>query len=177
MGLYIEAKHVLNLVEPYTTTTKRPYQEPLNGVSPPQTVPGKPPRSKHDPCSNGVIRPPSQEAAQRVLIGTHMIGRQRSPEQTMNKNGIQSNGLGYASIERLEVSRREYQSQLEIVSTLKRQLNDLELKETEEINQLEFERSLLNAEFDSETHKISKAKMKIALLRHKETRISGIYEE
>ena len=39
-----------------------------------------------------------------------MIGRQRSPEQTMNKNGIspeqtmnkngiQSNGLGYASIE------------------------------------------------------------------------------
>ena len=66
--LYIEAKHVLNLVEPYTTTTKRPHQEPLNGVSPPQTVPRKPPRSKHDPCSNGVIRPPSQEAAQRVLI-------------------------------------------------------------------------------------------------------------
>ena len=63
------------------------------------------------------------------------------------------------------------------MSTLKRQLNDLELKETEEINQLEFERSLLNAEFDSETHKISKAKMKIALLRHKETRLSGIYDE
>ena len=55
-------------------------------------------RSKHDPSSN-IIRPPSQEAAQRVLIGTHMIGRQRSPEQTMNKSGIQSNGLGYASIE------------------------------------------------------------------------------
>ena len=68
--LYIEAKHVLNLVEPYatTTTTKRPHHEPLNGVSPPQTVPRKPPRSKHDPCSNGVIRPPSQEAAQRVNI-------------------------------------------------------------------------------------------------------------
>ena len=64
--LYIEAKHVLNLVEPYTTTTKRPHLEPLNGVSPPQTVPRKPPRSKHDPSSNGVIRPPSQEAAQRV---------------------------------------------------------------------------------------------------------------
>merc|ERR1712223_2369666 len=171
--LYIEAKHVLNSVEPYTTT-KRP--QDLNGVSPPQTVPRKPPRSKHDPCSN-VMRPPSQEAAQRVLIGTHMIGRQRSPEQTMNKNGIQSNVLGYASIERLEVSRKEYQSQLEIVSTLKRQLNDLELKETEEINQLELERSLLNAEFDCETQKISKAKMKIALLRHKETRLSGIYEE
>ena len=77
----------------------------------------------------------------------------------------------------MEVSRNEYQSQLEIVSTLKRQLNDLELKETEEINQLELERSLLNAEFDSETQKISKAKMKIALLRHKETRLSGIYEE
>ena len=28
-----------------------------------------------------------------------MIGRQRSPEQTMNKNGIQSNGLGYTSTE------------------------------------------------------------------------------
>ena len=79
--------------------------------------------------------------------------------------------------QKLEVSRNEYQSQLEIVSTLKRQLNDLELKETEEINQLELERSLLNAEFDCETQKISKAKMKIALLRHKETRLSGIYEE
>ena len=79
--------------------------------------------------------------------------------------------------QRLEVSRKEYQSQLEVVSTLKRQLNDLELKETEEINQLELERSLLNAEFDCETQKISKAKMKIALLRHKETRLSGIYEE
>ena len=75
--------------------------------------------------------------------------------------------------QRLEVSRKEYQSQLEVVSTLKRQLNDLELKETEEINQLELERSLLNAEFDCETQKISKAKMKIALLRHKETRLSG----
>ena len=99
--LYIEAKHVLNLVEPYTTTSKRPQElnGGLNGVSPPQTVPRKPPRSKHDPSSN-IIRPPSQEAAQRVLIGTHMIGRQRSPEQTMNKNGTsQSNGLGLASVE------------------------------------------------------------------------------
>merc|ERR1712113_966335 len=41
--LYIEAKHVLNLVEPYTTS-KRPQE--INGisVSPPQTVPRKPPR-------------------------------------------------------------------------------------------------------------------------------------
>ena len=38
---------------------------------------------------------------------------------------------------------------------------------------MELERSLLNAEFDCETQKISKAKMKIALLRHKETRLSG----
>ncbi len=77
----------------------------------------------------------------------------------------------------MEIVRSEYQAQLQIVSTLKKQLNDLELKETEEINQLEFERSLLNAEFDCETQKISKAKMKIALLRHKETRLSGIYGE
>ena len=86
-------------MEPYTTS-KRPQEiNALNGVSPPQTVPRKPPRSKHDPCSN-IIRPPSQEAAQRVLIGTHMIGRQRSPEQTMNKNGTpQSNGIGLASVE------------------------------------------------------------------------------
>ena len=66
---------------------------------------------------------------------------------------------------------------LATVSRLKKKLNDLELRETEEINQLELERSLLNAEFDSETQKISKAKMKIALLRHKETRLSGFYEE
>ena len=77
----------------------------------------------------------------------------------------------------MEVLKSEYQVQLQKVSTFKKQLNDLELRETEEINQLEFERSLLNAEFDSETQKISKARMKIALLKHKETRISGIYEE
>ena len=69
--------------------------------------------------------------------------------------------------------RADYQNQLQTVSTLKKQLNDLELRETEEINQLELERSLLNAEFDSETQKISRVKMKIALLRHKETRLSG----
>ena len=79
--------------------------------------------------------------------------------------------------QRMEVLRLDYQNQLQKVSTLKRQLNDLELRETEEINQLEFERSLLNAEFDSETQKISKVKMKIALLKHKETRLSGIYDE
>ena len=73
--------------------------------------------------------------------------------------------------------RQEYQNQLQIISQLKKQLNDLELKETEEINQLELERSLLNAEFDSESQKISKVKLKIALLKHKETRLSGFYEE
>ena len=73
--------------------------------------------------------------------------------------------------------RNEYQSQLQIISNLKKQLNDLELKETEEINQLELERSLLNAEFDSESQKISKVKLRIALLKHKETRLSGFYEE
>ena len=55
--LYIEAKHVLNMVEPYK-----------NNASPPQTVPRKPPRSKHDPTLN-VMRPPSQEAGQRVQLG------------------------------------------------------------------------------------------------------------
>ena len=54
--LYIEAKHVLNMVEPY------------KNASPPQTVPRKPPRSKHDPTLN-VMRPPSQEAGQRVQLG------------------------------------------------------------------------------------------------------------
>ena len=80
-------------------------------------------------------------------------------------------------LQRNEMLRREYQNQLQIISNLKKQLNDLELKETEEINQLELERSLLNAEFDSESQKISKVKLKIALLKHKETRLSGFYEE
>ena len=80
-------------------------------------------------------------------------------------------------LQRNELLRQEYQNQLQIISQLKKQLNDLELKETEEINQLELERSLLNAEFDSESQKISKVKLKIALLKHKETRLSGFYEE
>lgn len=167
--LYIEAKHVLNMVEPYTVSRN------ANGVSPPQTVPRKPPRSKHDPGLN-VMRPPSQEANQRVLIGTHMIKSQKSPEQTLTK--VQhSNGTHSIASDNAEHFKQDYQAQLQVVSTLKKQLNDLELIETEEINQLELERSLLNAEFDSETQKISKAKMKIALLKHKETRLSGIYEE
>lgn len=162
--LYIEAKHVLNMVEPYVSRN-------VNGVSPPQTVPRKPPRSKHDPGLN-VMRPPSQEANQRVLIGTHMIAKQKSPEQTLSKKVADQHSNGI-SID----FKQDYQSQLQVVSTLKKQLNDLELIETEEINQLELERTLLNAEFDCETQKISKAKMKIALLKHKETRLSGIYEE
>ena len=118
--------------------------------------------------------------------------KQKSPEHTMKNGGNfkleinghnghnyqYENGIGkYTSIERLEVLKAEYQTQLATVSRLKKKLNDLELRETEEINQLELERSLLNAEFDSETQKISKAKMRIALLRHKETRLSGFYEE
>merc|ERR1712242_480484 len=134
------------MIEPAVT-------KPNNGVSPPQTVPRKPPRSKHDPSLN-VMRPPSQEATQRVLIGTHMIGKQKSPEQTLTKT-LSGTNFGCSSIQRMEVMKSEYQVQLQTVSTLKRQLNDLELKETEEINQLELERSLLNAEFDSETQKIS----------------------
>ena len=62
--LYIEAKHVLNMVEPFK-----------NGSSPPQTVPRKPPRSKHDPALN-VMRPPSQEAGQRVQLG-NLINKYR----------------------------------------------------------------------------------------------------
>ncbi len=73
--------------------------------------------------------------------------------------------------------KSEYQNQLQTVSSLKRRLNDLEVKETEDIDQLELERSLLNAEFDSETQRLSKAKMKIAVLKHKEARLSGIYDE
>jgi hypothetical protein len=80
-------------------------------------------------------------------------------------------------LQRVEVLKAEYQDQLEKVSSLKRRLNDLEMRETEDISQLELERSLLNAEFDSETQKLSKSKMKIALLKHKELRLSGIYED
>ena len=110
--------------------------------------------------------------------------KQKSPEHTLQNGGGNfnlenslNNGTHNNSILRLEVLKAEYQTQLATVSRLKKKLNDLELRETEEINQLELERSLLNAEFDSETQKISKAKMKIALLRHKETRLSGFYEE
>ena len=129
----------------------------------------------------------------KIFLGTHMI-KQKSPEHTLQNGGKfrvenggkfqldnggkfkMENGMN-GNIERLEVLKAEYQTQLATVSRLKKKLNDLELRETEEINQLELERSLLYAEFDSETQKISKAKMKIALLRHKETRLSGFYEE
>jgi len=163
--LYLEAKHVLNLIEPYSLKSSE-----INGV-----VPRKPPRSKPE------VKSVNQESVQqRVMIGTYMIHQKNSPEHTLNKNGVTNQTTttyGYSNNERNELLRQEYQNQLQIISQLKKQLNDLELKETEEINQLELERSLLNAEFDSESQKISKVKLKIALLKHKETRLSGFYEE
>lgn len=106
--LYIESKRVFNTVEPYSHKIQE-----TNGISPSSTTPRKPPRSKHDPSSN-LIRPPSQEATQRVLIGTYMIGGQQKanneisimspPNQKSWAIGI--NGTyGYTS---LEVSAVEY---------------------------------------------------------------------
>ena len=71
--LYLEAKHVLNLIEPYSLKSSE-----INGV-----VPRKPPRSKPE------VKSVNQESVQqRVMIGTYMIHQKNSPEHTLNKNGV-----------------------------------------------------------------------------------------
>ena len=71
--LYLEAKHVLNMIEPYSLKSSE-----INGV-----VPRKPPRSKPE------VKSMNQESVQqRVMIGTYMIHQKNSPEHTLNKNGV-----------------------------------------------------------------------------------------
>ena len=71
--LYLEAKHVLNLIEPYSLKSSE-----INGV-----VPRKPPRSKPE------VKSVNQESVQqRVMIGTYMIHQKNSPEHTLHKNGV-----------------------------------------------------------------------------------------
>ena len=52
----------------------------------------------------------------------------------------------------------ERKAQLTIVSALKQKLLDLEQTETEEIGELDFERSLIMGELDSENEKVKKVR-------------------
>jgi len=77
-------------------------------------------------------------------------------------------------LERLHGHRRQ---KLERVSTLKHKLSDLEQTETEEIGEMDFERSLLSGELESEAEKVRKIKSRLSLLRIQEQRLSGVFEE
>ena len=59
----------------------------------------------------------------------------------------------YCLIDSLNLKRKE---QLTIVSTLKQKLLDLEQSEVEEIGELDFERSLIIGELDSENEQLRK---------------------
>ena len=63
----------------------------------------------------------------------------------------------YFLIDSLNLKRKE---QLTIVSTLKQKLLDLEQSEVEEIGELDFERSLIIGELDSENEQLRKVSMK-----------------
>ena len=54
----------------------------------------------------------------------------------------------------------ERKAQLTIVSALKQKLLDLEQTETEEIGELDFERSLIMGELDSENEKVEKVRFR-----------------
>ena len=60
----------------------------------------------------------------------------------------------------MESLKCERKAQLTIVSALKQKLLDLEQTETEEIGELDFERSLIMGELDSENEKIKKVLFK-----------------
>ena len=81
--LYLEAKHVLNMIEPYSLKSQE------------VNVPRKPPRNKPE------MKPLSQEMVpQRVMIGTYMIHQKNSPEHTLMKNGVSNHSnYGYSNNE------------------------------------------------------------------------------
>ena len=59
----------------------------------------------------------------------------------------------------------EYHSQMLLLSSLKRQLEDLKAKEVEEKSEEELERSLLNAEFDHISSNLAELRARVADLR------------
>ena len=59
----------------------------------------------------------------------------------------------------------EYHSQMLLLSSLKRQLEDLKAKEVEEKSEEELEKSLLNAEFDHISSNLAELRTRCAQLR------------
>ena len=77
----------------------------------------------------------------------------------------------------LNSSYHEYHSQMLLLSSLKRQLEDLRAKEVEEKSEEELERSLLNAEFDHISSNLADLRTRCAdLRRHYAQMTSGRHD-
>ena len=63
---------------------------------------------------------------------------------------------GYQQQKLVDSLNAERRAQLTVVSTLKQKLLDLEQREVEEIGELDFERSLIRGELDSENEQLRK---------------------
>ncbi|XP_059096126.1 pleckstrin homology-like domain family B member 2 [Tigriopus californicus] len=159
--LYMEAKDILAMVSNGTNSGKRfppDYVNLAGGISPGSTGPRRPPKSKHDRDPNSPITQgshdhptlPSQEATNRLLIGTTMLnGNRKSPARAFSpEREIIQNSLATLRVEK--------ESQITLVSSLKRRLTDLEMKEEDDIRELEMERSLLIAEWEQETYALNR---------------------
>ena len=96
---------------------------------------------------------------QQKLSPTHRF-------KSVTSNGVNANlKSDLDELERLHCQRRK---QLELVSSLKQTLSDLEQTENEEIGELDFERSLLSGELEAESEKVRKVRtfnLKINFLR------------
>ena len=64
-----------------------------------------------------------------------------------------------------------------LISSLRRQLNELESKNQDENQEIEFEKSLLNAEFDSISESMADSRQKLADFHSQNSRLSAVFED
>ncbi len=64
-----------------------------------------------------------------------------------------------------------------LISSLRRQLTDLDSKNVDQSQDLEFEKSLLNAEFESISERMAGARQKLVDLSEQNCRLSAVFDE
>eukprot|EP00095_Tigriopus_kingsejongensis_P007663 maker-scaffold156_size297567-snap-gene-0.18 protein:Tk07663 transcript:maker-scaffold156_size297567-snap-gene-0.18-mRNA-1 annotation:"grb2-associated binder " len=183
--LYVEAKDILSMIsggsaiQASTRGGMPDYTNLVGGISPGSTAPRRPPKSKHDRdpnspalegASDQMFTLPSQEATNRLLIGTTMLnGNRRSPARAFSpEREIIQNTLATLKVEK--------ESQIVLVSSLKKRLTNLEMKEEDDIRELEMERSLLIAEWEQESHGLNKIKASLSELTHLDGKLGRTLE-
>ena len=167
---------------------------------PPRSKHDRDPSSPVPNIPSPVDQMPSHEAANRLLIGTTMLNPSNSTS-SMSRNSpvrilppvpppkpkkishrvtsssLNGEGSPPSTASELDMMRSDRHNQVLLVSSLKRQLTDLEVREEDERHELEMEKNLLNAEWTSENEQVDKIQRRLKQLKLKEQTLSGQVHE